>query len=49
MAIVKRGISPFEVISENYYIEELWNQIKIVTDSTFALANIVLDKEEKYE
>jgi hypothetical protein len=42
VAIVKRGISPFELINENYYIEELWSQIKVVTDSTFALADIAL-------
>ena len=42
LAIVKRGISPFEVINENYYIEELWSQIKVVTDSAFALAEIAL-------
>lgn len=42
VAIVKRGISPFELINENYYIEELWSQIKVVTDSAFALAEIAL-------
>ena len=42
LAIVKRGISPFELINENYYIEELWSQIKVVTDSAFALAEIAL-------
>ena len=45
LAIVKRGISPFELINENYYIEELWSQIKVVTDSAFALANIILGEE----
>ena len=43
VAIVKRGITPFELINENYYIEELWSQIKVVTDSTFALVDIVLN------
>ena len=42
LAVVKRGISPFELINENYYIEELWSQIKVVTDSAFALAEIAL-------
>lgn len=42
VAIVKRGISPFELINENYYTEELWSQIKVVTDSAFALADIAL-------
>ena len=42
LAVVKRGISPFELIKENYYMEELWSQIKIVTDSAFALAEIAL-------
>lgn len=42
LAIVKRGITQFELINENYYIEELWSQIKVVTDSAFALANIAL-------
>ena len=41
-AIVKKGITPFELINENYYIEELWSQIKVVTDSAFALAEIAL-------
>lgn len=45
LAIVKRGISPFELINENYYIEELWSQIKVVTDSAFALANIIIGEE----
>jgi len=40
VAIVKRGITQFELVSENYYIEELWSQIKVVTDSAFALAEI---------
>ena len=40
VAIVKRGITQFEIVSENYYIEELWSQIKVVTDSAFALAEI---------
>ncbi len=42
VAIVKRGISPFELVNENYYVEELWSQIKIVTDSAFALASLAL-------
>ena len=42
LAVVKRGISPFELVNENYYMEELWRQIKVVTDSAFALAEIAL-------
>lgn len=42
VAIVKKGMSPFELINENYYVEELWGQIKTITDVTFALANIAL-------
>ena len=42
VAIVKRGISPFELIDENYYVEELWSQIKVITDSTFAIAEEIL-------
>jgi hypothetical protein len=42
LAIVKRGITPFELINENYYMEELWSQIKVVIDSAFALADIAL-------
>ena len=45
VAVVKKGLSPFESISEEYYVEELWNQIKVVTDSTFALANIAIKGE----
>ena len=45
VAIVKRGITQFEYVSESYYIEELWSQIKVVTDSTFALAEIAIKKE----
>ena len=44
VAIVKRGITQFEYVSESYYTEELWSQIKVVTDSAFALAEIVLNK-----
>ena len=46
VAIVKRGITQFEYVSESYYTEELWSQIKVVTDSAFALAEIALKKEE---
>lgn len=42
LAIVKKGITQFELINENYYMEELWSQIKVVTDSAFALAKIAL-------
>ena len=46
VAIVKRGITQFEYVSESYYTEELWSQIKVVTDSAFALAEIAIKKEE---
>ncbi len=49
VAIVKRGITQFEYVSESYYTEELWSQIKVVTDSAFALAEIALKKEANYE
>ena len=49
VSIVKRGITQFEIVSESYYIEELWSQIKVVTDSAFALAEIALKKEANYE
>lgn len=41
--IVQKGISPFEVISENYYLEELWEQIKVLNKLCFSLS------EEIYE
>ena len=28
--IVQKGMSPYDTISENYYLEELWEQIKIL-------------------
>lgn len=46
VAIVKRGITQFEYVSESYYTEELWSQIKVVTDSAFALAEIAIKGEE---
>lgn len=36
--IVQKGMSPFEVISENYYLEELWEQIKILNKLCLSIA-----------
>lgn len=36
--VVQKGMSPFEVISENYYLEELWEQIKILNKLCLSLA-----------
>ena len=40
--IVQRGMSPFDVISENYYLEELWDQIKILNKLVVSLAEKIL-------
>lgn len=40
--IVQKGMSPFEVISENYYLEELWNQIGILNKMCLAFADYIL-------
>ena len=40
--IVQKGMSPFDSISENYYLEELWEQIKILNKISKSLADVVL-------
>ena len=40
--IVQKGMSPFDVISENYYLEELWEQIKILNKVSVSLAKYIL-------
>ena len=40
--MVQKGMSPFEVISENYYLEELWEQIKILNKLSFAFGEKIL-------
>lgn len=40
--IVQKGMSPFEVISENYYLEELWEQIKILNKLCISFSEIIL-------
>lgn len=41
--IVQKGMSPFDVISENYYLEELWEQIKILNKLSLSLGDIILN------
>lgn len=41
--VVQKGMSPFEIISENYYLEELWEQIKILNKLSVSLAEYVLN------
>ena len=41
--VVQKGMSPFEVISENYYLEELWDQIKILNKLCLSLSEIILN------
>jgi len=40
--IVQKGMSPFDVISENYYLEELWEQIKILNKVSVSLAKYIV-------
>ena len=40
--IVQKGMSPYEAISENYYLEELWEQIKILNKLCFSFGEIIL-------
>ena len=40
--IVQKGMSAFELISENYYLEELWDQIKVLNKLCISLSNVVL-------
>lgn len=39
--VVQKGMSPFEVISENYYLEELWNQIKVLNKLCLSLQEVI--------
>ena len=39
--IVQKGMSPFEVISENYYLEELWEQIKTLNKLCISLGEAI--------
>ena len=41
--IVQKGMSPFELISENYYLEELWEQIKILNKLCLSLGDVILN------
>lgn len=40
--VVQKGMSPFDTISENYYLDELWEQIKILNKLCISLAEIIL-------
>ena len=40
--IVQKGMSPYDTISENYYLEELWEQIKILNKLCVSLSEIIL-------
>lgn len=41
--IVQKGMSPFDTISETYYLEELWEQIKILNKLCLSLSEIILN------
>lgn len=43
--VVQKGMSAFENISENYYLEELWEQIKILNKLSVSFAKYVLGEE----
>lgn len=40
--VVQKGMSPYDTISENYYLEELWEQIKILNKLCVAFSEIIL-------
>ena len=40
--VVQKGMSPFDTISENYYLEELWEQIKILNKLCISFSEIIL-------
>lgn len=40
--IVQKGMSPFDTISENYYLEELWEQIKMLNKLCVSFSEIIL-------
>ena len=39
--VVQKGMSPFDTISENYYLEELWDQVKILTKLCASFSEII--------
>lgn len=39
--VVQKGMSPYEAISENYYLEELWEQIKILNKLCLSIGEVV--------
>ena len=41
--VVQKGMSPFEVISENYYLEELWEQIKTLNRLCVSIGENILN------
>lgn len=41
--VVQKGMSPFEVISENYYLEELWDQIKVLNKLCVSMGERILN------
>ena len=42
LLVVQKGMSPYEIISENYYLEELWEQIKILNKLCISLSEVIL-------
>ena len=40
--VVQKGMSPYDTISENYYLEELWEQIKILNKLCVSFSEIIL-------
>ena len=42
LLVVQKGMSPYEIISENYYLEELWEQIKILNKLCLSLSEVIL-------
>ena len=40
--VVQKGMSPFDTISENYYLEELWEQIKILNKLCLSFSEDIL-------
>lgn len=41
--VVQKGMSPFDSISENYYLEELWEQIKVLNKLCITLSEMILN------
>ena len=40
--VVQKGMSPFDTISENYYLEELWDQVKILNKLCVSFGEFIL-------